>query len=304
MAKADFNDIVKDLEKRNKANKDRSSELTDQQILIRSVDMVQNAVIKSVGVLINTLLEDTLKTQVTNQKDFPKSFGTPDALAGAQTIKTAIEQLKETVSTKDIDLSGVLTHLEGIHADLLKLPTEYPSFPEMPTEMAVNNLGDLSTKLDALNGAISSLKLDPKIEVKSPEVKIDLSKEMRAIEKAIKSISKEVVIPEQKETDLKPLIKAMNGVKSTIEAIQFPVPNFRTQDIVDAVNNPVSSLATRLDDSADPILYVGKASVGSDESEPVWQIAKLDTSSGLSKTWAGNAGFTQIWDNRTTITYS
>lgn len=62
--------------------------------------------------------------------------------------------------------------------------------------------------------------------------------------------------------------------------------------------------ATQFDDSEDPILYIGKAPVGSSISDPVWQIAKLDTGSGLSKTWAGNAGFTQVWDDRTSLTFN
>lgn len=63
------------------------------------------------------------------------------------------------------------------------------------------------------------------------------------------------------------------------------------------------AMATRLDSSADPILYVGKSPVGSATSDPVWQIAKLDTSAGLIKTFAGNAGFTQVWDDRVGLTY-
>jgi len=73
---------------------------------------------------------------------------------------------------------------------------------------------------------------------------------------------------------------------------------------VGALPTDSPTLATRLDDSSDPILYVGKAPVGSNEADAVWQIAKLDTSSGLSKTWAGNAGFTQVWDDRSLLTYN
>ena len=66
------------------------------------------------------------------------------------------------------------------------------------------------------------------------------------------------------------------------------------------VSNP---LTTILDSSASPILYIGKAEKGSAESSAVWQIAKLDTSSGLYKTWA-STGFDQIWTNRASLTYS
>jgi hypothetical protein len=66
------------------------------------------------------------------------------------------------------------------------------------------------------------------------------------------------------------------------------------------------NLAVRLDDvSTADVTYIGKASIASTTSDAVWQIAKLDTSSGLVKTWAdGSASFTQVWDDRTTITYS
>jgi hypothetical protein len=71
-----------------------------------------------------------------------------------------------------------------------------------------------------------------------------------------------------------------------------------------AIKTGESPLALRIDDTNDPILYVGKASPGSDDSLAVWQIAKLDTSSGLDRTWAGNAGFTQVWSDRESLTYN
>jgi len=299
MAKAEFNDIVKDLEKRNKADKDRFKDLTDQQTIVRSMDMVQNAIIKSIGVLVNTLLEDTLNTRITNQKDFPKSFGTPDALAGAQTIKSAINDLKQAVVGKDIDLSGILTHLEDIHGVLNKLPTEYPSFPEMPTEMAVNNLGEMCDKLDAIGLELQNLKLNPKIEVKSPDVKVDLSKEIKQIEKAVKSISKEVKIPEQKETDLSPLVQAMDNVKTTIQNIQFPVPNFRTQDIVDAIS---LSLDLQVDDTG-TYTYLGNATPGTSTATASWRIKRVVNATGVITHADGVSTFNKEWDERASYSY-
>jgi hypothetical protein len=66
-----------------------------------------------------------------------------------------------------------------------------------------------------------------------------------------------------------------------------------------------NNLATRLDDTADPVLYLGKSPIGSSTSDPVWQIKKVDTTSGVVITWAdGNADFDNIWDNRTSLTYN
>ncbi len=73
-----------------------------------------------------------------------------------------------------------------------------------------------------------------------------------------------------------------------------------------SLRRPISdTTATRLDDTTTVnVIYIGKAPVGSSESSAVWQIAKLDTSSGLTKTWAGNANFTQIWGDRASLTYN
>jgi hypothetical protein len=65
------------------------------------------------------------------------------------------------------------------------------------------------------------------------------------------------------------------------------------------------ALAVRIDDTTTAnTTYIGKATIGSATSSAVWQIAKLNTSSGLIKTWAdGSSSFDQIWDNRTSLTY-
>ena len=66
------------------------------------------------------------------------------------------------------------------------------------------------------------------------------------------------------------------------------------------------SYATRIDDTTTPnTTYLGKAPIGSVTSSAVWQIAKLDTSSGLIKTWAdASSSFNQVWNNRAGLTYA
>lgn len=51
--------------------------------------------------------------------------------------------------------------------------------------------------------------------------------------------------------------------------------------------------------------YVGYAAAGSPTSSPVWQITKLDLSSGVVVTFAnGSSDYNQIWDNRASLSYS
>jgi hypothetical protein len=50
--------------------------------------------------------------------------------------------------------------------------------------------------------------------------------------------------------------------------------------------------------------YVGVAAPGSLTSAAVWKIIKYNTATGLGKWADGEATYTQIWDNRTGLTYT
>lgn len=66
------------------------------------------------------------------------------------------------------------------------------------------------------------------------------------------------------------------------------------------------AMANRIDDTTTAnTTYIGNAPVGSATSSAVWQIKKLDTSSGLITTWAdGDASFNNVWDDRASLSYS
>lgn len=67
----------------------------------------------------------------------------------------------------------------------------------------------------------------------------------------------------------------------------------------------IGDLATQLDESASPVTYVGKAPIGSLTSAAVWQIMKIDETSGLAITWAnGTNEMNNVWDNRASLSYS
>jgi hypothetical protein len=67
-----------------------------------------------------------------------------------------------------------------------------------------------------------------------------------------------------------------------------------------------NEVTTRLDDyTTTKVTYVGKAAIGSASNSPVWQIMKMDETTGLVTTWAdGNSNFDNNWDNHTSLTYS
>jgi hypothetical protein len=64
-------------------------------------------------------------------------------------------------------------------------------------------------------------------------------------------------------------------------------------------------LSFRFDGASNPILYVGEAVTGAATSAAAWRIKKINTSGGVSFTWAnGSSAFSNIWDNRASLTYS
>ena len=69
--------------------------------------------------------------------------------------------------------------------------------------------------------------------------------------------------------------------------------------LIDAV------IQKRIDTIDDNTSYVWFADVGKLTSDPVWQIMKLDTSNGdLLVQYADSWNFTQVWDDKASLTYS
>lgn len=67
--------------------------------------------------------------------------------------------------------------------------------------------------------------------------------------------------------------------------------------------------ATRIDQAVDGLTYyTGFATVGSTTSDAVWRIKKTvlsNTSDDVTITWAdGDSSFDNVWDDRTSLTYS
>ena len=53
------------------------------------------------------------------------------------------------------------------------------------------------------------------------------------------------------------------------------------------------------------VTYVGKAAIGAATSGAVWQVKKIDATSGTVITWADtNDDYDNIWDNRESLSYA
>jgi hypothetical protein len=74
----------------------------------------------------------------------------------------------------------------------------------------------------------------------------------------------------------------------------------------DSITTHAAQLTTRLDDTSTlNMTYVGEANIGSAESSAVWRIKRIDETSGIKILYAdGDSNFNNIWNNRTSLTYS
>jgi hypothetical protein len=50
--------------------------------------------------------------------------------------------------------------------------------------------------------------------------------------------------------------------------------------------------------------YIGEAAIGTTTSSASWRVRKVDSTSGISITWAGTGVFDQVWNNYASLTYS
>lgn len=66
-----------------------------------------------------------------------------------------------------------------------------------------------------------------------------------------------------------------------------------------------ADLTVLVDEVSATLSYIGKAIPGSLTSAPLWQIKRLDETTGMITTFAdGNAEFDNIWDDRASLSYS
>lgn len=68
----------------------------------------------------------------------------------------------------------------------------------------------------------------------------------------------------------------------------------------------IGNYALLLDDyTTANVTYVGKAAIASATASAVWQIKKIDETTGMMITWAdGDASFNNVWNNRASLTYN
>lgn len=85
---------------------------------------------------------------------------------------------------------------------------------------------------------------------------------------------------------------------------QLEMDKFVRQRGVVSVKTMKLPLDTIIDEASATVTYIGTAPAGSATSSSLWQIKKIDTSSGTTIKYAdGDTSHSKIWDNRANFTY-
>lgn len=297
---------------RNKQYQERTAQL----------NALEETVISAFNALIRYMDGKTTKTEVVNQL---KSISTPDV----DKVVQAVSKLDADLLSNKLDLKPVLEALNGLKREITLIPAKMPKSEKPVDAVTVTNLDQITFDTTDLEAAIKALKLDPKIEVKSPEVKVEtdlnpLKTVMLDVLKAIKSQE----YPELPTTDLSKLEKESEKHSKQLEEankhlkkiVEKPVGGggggggngtpyqnkAGTASYVTLEDGAVPVIGARLTERYDyndsTTIYVGSAPVGTADTSTGWTITKYDLTD--TNDASGKIATDVSWTNRTTGSYA
>lgn len=277
-----------DLEAINRFN-EQQAEAQEKANLLNTVSSVGNKVANAIAVA----ERNTKSVTVTND------------LAKPSDIDKVVQAVKE-IDLQPQDLQPIADALDQVSQAIAKLPTEYPEFPDFPEapeqreDVRVTNLNELKDYFQDVVTAVgalqTSIKFDPKIEVKPADVvvnekEVDLSpitKGLANLEKAFKAIK-------TPEFDLTELIETTDRVGQAVNGLTFPIANF--------VQDPY--IQYKAVDEFDDGVTANVKYYGFLDPRGNWYILKNDPSAS-AKTYRyafGDIGYEDAWTNRASLTY-
>lgn len=295
--------------------------------LLLDNNKTQEVIVRSFSSLVKYLDGKVTKTEVVNQL---KEIGTPDV----QDVVKAVDSLHETLKThENTDLTEVTDILKSVLEEAKQIPKELPTQEKIELKDYSSQLTSLETTIKNVEKAIKAQKLSVEAPVVNlPETVVNVEKpDLKPLESSIATSSKDVVkavkgikIPELNTNPVEKLLKKTNKLLEELPELMprggggggsswiatntagTPIPIQLSPDGSLPVTFSSSTYKLILDETTTTsVTYVGKAALGSATSAAVWQIQKIDESSGLVITWAGTGAFDQVWDNRaTTVVYA
>ncbi len=96
-----------------------------------------------------------------------------------------------------------------------------------------------------------------------------------------------------------------NSVDDAFDILAVEHMNYDPSGVLKRKTAENLSVRVAVDTGDGNVTYIGKATAGSSESDAVWQIQKVDETSGTEITWEdGNDNFDNKWSERESGSYS
>lgn len=288
---------------------------------------LEGTLVQGLNALISFLDGKTTKTEVVNQL---KSIATPDV----DKVVKAVERLDSSVVQNKVDLKPLESLLTAIRRELSLIPKTHAEIPEAREDVRVTNLSDVKLDTSALEKAVKALKLDPKIDVKAPDVQVNT--DLKPIQgvlldvlKAVNNIKLEVPeFPEIPATDLAKVEKKLDESNKHLKAIvDKPVArggggggngtpyvddtgkaSYVTLDngAIPITGSITASSSTLADFSVNDIEEDTTSYFGNTKPDATWLIKKV-TDTSVSYATENNNGsvtsYTDAWTDRATLNY-
>lgn len=306
-----------------KQHTDRTAQLSD----------FEGTVVDGFNALIKFIDGKTTKTEVVNQL---RSISTPDI----DKLIPLLSKLDKGIQSTKLDLKPLVAQLNGIKREMSLVPKSLPKIPEQKDSLKVTNLDEIKLDTTAVEKAIKNLKLDPKIDVKASDVNVE-APDLKPIKDGLLEIVKVIKAqkyPEVPVTDLKTVEKELADQTKELKSHTKQLKTLIEQPkggggggggngtpYIDSTGKPVNveveadgsipvtaiigttNYTTRIEEDSvnSNYTYIGNAVIGSSEASAVWQIKRLDATTGLTKLWRdGDDLFNNAWSTREAGSYS
>lgn len=239
-----------------------------------------------------------------------KVFELQDALAEAKARLEAIQGEQERDKRMVVEVDQPPVDLTPVIEALQDLKTSLPTIPESKEV-------DMSPVVDALRDLQNTVALDNQY----PESK-DYTEHFTTLIEALNRPTREQDIidalsrPYPEFQIPKGLISSEGRIKvevdkvggngsSRVADIRGVAVNPATSERQDSIITALTQQYTLLIDDEYPVTYIGEAVPGTATSVGEWRIKKIDeTTSDTTIKYAGGGAFSQVWDNRASLTYA
>jgi len=314
----------------NKNKSDAQLSAQRHNAVLQSSANVQETILTSTSALIRYLEGHTTKTEVVNQLN---SISTPDV----KYVVEALQILDNTIKArKETDLSEITAVMQSILDEAKLIPKELPKETKQKFVDYSDQLKALKKAIDGVTEVVKQQELiaeAPVVNVDAPVINVDapnLTPLQTSIKDVVKAV-KGIVIPEYK-TDNKNVEKLLTASNKLLKGIlEKPISSGGGGSLatpyVDASGIPAFPQLTAdgkisVDAGAitvtsgyyakkivvvGSITYIGIAAPGSSQSDPLWQVQKIDESvpGTTDIVWAdGNANFDNDVTDMTLLSYS